>query len=92
MSLQLGWNGNSHLFSVAPFIIKKQTGNSRQTISYLLFGCTLQDVRIKPLGTDNNTKGGKRQGGINLLFAIDYLVFFQIAAVAFDSFAMTLSR
>jgi hypothetical protein len=31
---------------------------------------------IMPLGTENSIKEGKRQGGINLLFTIDYLVFF----------------
>jgi hypothetical protein len=30
-------------------------------ISYVLFRCTLQDVRITPLVTENNTKEGERQ-------------------------------
>ena len=32
-----------------------------QIISYLLFRCTLQDVRITHLETENNTKELKRQ-------------------------------
>ena len=33
----------------------------RQTLSYLIFRCTLQDVRLTHLVTEDNRKEGKRQ-------------------------------
>jgi len=53
-------SGHSQIFSAPTFDYQSTPCNSRQTI--FISRISLQDVRITPLGTENNTKEGKKQG------------------------------